>query len=82
MLIFWDEPKRRSNIAKHGYDFADLEEAFFLFAVVVPAAKGRYMAIGKLANDVIAVVFAYLGTEGLSIISMRKADRDERRLLE
>ena len=82
MLIFWDEPKRRSNIAKHGYDFADLEEGFFLFTVVVPAAKGRHMAIGKLANDVITVVFAYLGTEGLSIVSMRKADRNERRLLE
>jgi uncharacterized protein len=29
MLIFWDEPKRLANLARHGFDFTDLDEAFF-----------------------------------------------------
>lgn len=39
------------------------------------------MAIGRLANGVIAVVFAVLGAEGVSVISMRPASRKERSLL-
>jgi uncharacterized protein len=35
VLIFWDEPKRLANISKHGFDFADLDEALFLSAVIV-----------------------------------------------
>lgn len=30
MMIVWDEPKRLTNLAKHGLDFADLDETFFL----------------------------------------------------
>jgi len=37
MEIVWDEPKRLANIARHGMDFADLDEAFFEAAVIVPA---------------------------------------------
>lgn len=81
MLIFWDEPKRLANIAKHGFDFASLDEAFFLSAVVVPVRNNRYMAIGRMEDGIIAVVFSYLGSEGLSVISMRSADRAERSLL-
>lgn len=81
MLIFWDEPKRLANIVKHGLDFADLDEAFFLAAVVVPVKNNRHMAIGRLNDGTIAVVFTHLGSEGLSVISMRRADRNERSLL-
>ncbi len=28
MLIVWDEPKRKANLAKHGMDFADLDAEF------------------------------------------------------
>lgn len=82
ITITWDEPKRLSNLAKHGYDFADLNEAFFVTSVIVPSALGRSMAIGRLADGTIAVVFAFLGSQGLSVISMRRADRNERRLVE
>tara|TARA_B100001971_G_C18139660_1_gene509661 strand:- start:729 stop:974 length:246 start_codon:yes stop_codon:yes gene_type:complete len=81
MMIVWDEPKRQSNLAKHGLDFADLDEAFFLSSMVVPAQQGRHMAIGRLADGTIAVVFALLGAEGVSVISMRPASRRERGLL-
>ena len=81
IMIVWDEPKRQSNLARHGLDFADLDEWFFLDAVTVPANKDRYMAIGRMNDGTIAVVFAVLGMEGVSVISMRPASRKERSLL-
>ncbi len=39
------------------------------------------MAIGPLADGVIAVVFVVLGSEGVSVISMRPASRKERSLV-
>ena len=80
-LIVWDEPKRLINLAKHGLDFADLDEWFFLGAVTVPAKDGRHLAIGRLADGTIAVVFAVLGSEAVSVISMRPASRKERSVL-
>ena len=79
--IVWDEPKRQTNLSRHGLDFADLDEWFFLEAMTVPAKENRYMAIGRLNDGTIAVVFAVLGTEGISVISMRPASRKERSLL-
>ncbi len=81
MIIVWDEPKRLANLYKHGFDFAELTEGFFASSVIVPANRGRSMAVGRLSNGVIAVVFVFLGREGLSVISMRTADSKERRLL-
>ena len=80
-MIVWDEPKRQRNIVRHKLDFADLDEWFFLDAVTVPAKENRCMAIGRLDDGTIAVVFATLGTEGVSVISMRPASRKERSLL-
>lgn len=81
MLITWDEPKRLANIDKHHLDFADLTLDFFLDATIVPAKLGRRMAIGRLEDGTLAVVFITLGTEALSVISMRPAKKKERRLL-
>ena len=81
MQIVWDEPKRQANIAKHGYDFADLSPGFFLGAKVVQAKERRWMAIGRFSDGTIAVVFVTLGSEGLSVISMRAAGKKERELL-
>lgn len=81
LTITWDEPKRLQNVLKHRLDFADLREEFFLEAVLLATRDGRYMALGHFSNDVIAVVFVHLGTQGLSVISMRPASRKERRLL-
>lgn len=71
-MIVWDELKRQSNLAKHGLDFADLNEEFFLDALVIPAKQRRFKAMGRFADGTIAVVFAALGSEGVSIISMRQ----------
>lgn len=81
MIIAWDEPKRQSNIAKHGLDFADLNEDFFLAAKIIDAKDHRLMAIGEFNGElIIAVVFAPLGTEAISVISMRRASSRERSL--
>jgi len=63
-------------------DFAALNEAFFEESVMVPAKLGRIAAAGRYHDGVILVVFAMLGTEALSIISMRRASRKERRLID
>jgi len=82
MEITYDPPKRLANLLKHGLDFADLEDGvFFETALVRPAKRGRFMAIGRLADGTVSVVFALLGSEGISIISMRPASQRERSLL-
>lgn len=80
MVIVWDEPKRVANLSKHGIDFADIGEGFFLDAIIGPARNGRYYAIGELGGTII-VIFAFLGSEGISIVSARPASRKERNLL-
>ena len=81
LMIVWDEQKRQTNLAKHGLDFADLDETFFLDSLVVPVKRNRHMAIGRLQDGTIAVVFAVLGVEGISVVSIRPASRKERELL-
>ena len=80
MRIVWDEPKRLANLDKHGLDFADLNEAFFESALVLPAHGDRWAGIGKTIRGVIVVVFVKLGIEAVSVISMRPASRNERKL--
>ena len=79
MRMVWDEAKRRRNLAKHFLDFNALSIEFFEAATIYPAKRGRFIAISEW-NGVIAVVFARLGTEAISIISMRPASRKERML--
>lgn len=80
MKIVWDDRKRQQNLAKHGMDFADLDLDFFLSARIHAAKTGRLMAIGELdSGPVVAVVFRPLGAEGLAVISMRRANKSERR---
>jgi uncharacterized DUF497 family protein len=82
LKIIFDEPKRLLNIKAHeGLDFETLTMEFFLNSIVIPAKKGRQMAIGELNGDVLAVIFKPLGTEALSMISMRYASLKERKLL-
>ena len=81
MRIVYDEAKRLSNIRKHGLDFAAVTLDFFATAALGPAKGKRVLAIGRLeSGGMTAVVFAPLGSEALSIISMRRASRKERRL--
>jgi uncharacterized DUF497 family protein len=80
MNILWDEPKRLANLDKHGLDFADLNETFFDNALVLPTYNKRWVGIGKNIRGVIVVVFVTLGKEAVSLISMRPASKNERKL--
>ena len=78
MKLVWDEPKRQRNIAKHGLDFAVLTSEFFENARIENAKSGRFLAVGEFEGvTIIAVVFRPLGSEALSIISMRRANKAE-----
>lgn len=85
MRITWDEPKREANLEKHGLDFADFETAFgFDRFGVLPAAPGpdgreRRMFVGEWNGTiVVAAVVSPLGTEALSLVSLRHASKKER----
>jgi uncharacterized DUF497 family protein len=84
MKIVWDEPKRQANMATHGLDLADAESFDWDAAIVVPGHRSRdgrprYRAIGRLGRDLVALVFSPLGSEAVSVISLRRASRAERK---
>jgi len=85
MTITWDEAKRQANLAKHGYDFADFETHFdgetSLIRPTRPSRNGRarYLLIGDWNGQrVVAVIVSPLGTEALSLVSLRSASLPER----
>jgi uncharacterized DUF497 family protein len=87
MVITWDEPKRVANFIKHGLDFADVEEGFdFAGAFALPAkpsrtGRPRIRFIGEMNGELlVAMIASPLGTEGLSIVSLRPASEREREL--
>jgi hypothetical protein len=82
MKIVWDEIKRQANKDKHRLDFADLDAEFFDNALIFPAKRGRRQAIGEIEPGICVVIFMMLGSEGLSVISMRPANKKERILHE
>ena len=79
MKIIWDERKRLANVSKHGMDFADIDIEFFAEATILPARDNRLMAIGSIEDFAITVIFNRLGTEAISIVSMRPASEKERK---
>ncbi|MGQ0565174.1 MAG: BrnT family toxin [Gemmobacter sp.] len=78
-MIVWDEPKRVSNLAKHGLDFADVTPESFACAGITRSCSGRLIAVGGLDGGLVKLIFLPMGREGLSVISMRPASRKERR---
>jgi uncharacterized DUF497 family protein len=82
MRIVWDEPKRVDTLARRWLDFAALDPEFFAGATTVSAHHGRFRAIGEFQGTIVAVIFTPLGTEAVSVISMRRASRKERKVHE
>ncbi len=83
MEFEWDERKNRANIRKHGFDFADAWEAFQGPMLVRPDTReeygeDRWLGVGMLRGRVVFLVFTERGPDTVRIISMRKADQDER----
>jgi uncharacterized protein len=84
MTLEWSEAKNRSNIRKHGFDFADAEEMFRGVLLVRPDTREdygetRWIGIGTIQGRVAFVAFAELPQDTIRIISLRKADHEERK---
>lgn len=87
MRFEWDEAKNRSNIRKHGFDFADAPEVFEGPMLARPDTREdyreeRWIAVGMFRARVVVLAFALRGADVIRIISFRKADRDEREAFE
>lgn len=82
MKIVWDEPKRLRNIAIHGIDFANVVDFDWDKASIFATHRGvrgdrRLKAVGLYRGVTVTVVFALLGTEAISIISLRRSSKKE-----
>ena len=84
MQFTWTENKRRSNLAKHGLDFADAKKVFAGPMVLfedrrTDCAEQRMIGIGLLGALVVLVVHVE-SDETIHVISMRKANQNETNL--
>jgi uncharacterized DUF497 family protein len=80
----WDENKRRSNVAKHGIDFADAKEVFddpaaYTYYSAKETGERRYVTVGSMKGALVAVISTRRGTI-IRIISARVARRIERQI--
>lgn len=81
MKIVWDEPKRRSNLRKHGLDFTDAAEAFAGITCTMEDSRfdygeQRFVTLGMIRDTVVVIAHTETPSE-IRIISMRKATRNE-----
>ena len=81
MHFEWDENKRRSNLRRHGIDFADLEEVFEGLTLTLlddrfDYGEERFFTLGLLKDRVVAI--SHTETDDtVRIVSARKALKDE-----
>jgi uncharacterized protein len=85
MRFEWDERKNRKNIRKHGFDFTDAWEVFespVLERVDDRQNYGeeRWVAIGRLREVTVVIVYTQPDDQSMRIISVRKADQDEQEI--
>lgn len=84
MKIVWDERKRKSNLTKHGFDFEQIDSFDWTTALYGAAhdskfGQRRLKATGALSGTIVIVIFAFLGSEALSLISLRAANSREKK---
>jgi uncharacterized DUF497 family protein len=80
MNFTWHEPKRLSNLAKHGYDFADAPQVFAGPTMTVEDARDygeqRFNTTGFLGVAIVTIAHTETDDE-VHVISMRKAENHE-----
>jgi uncharacterized DUF497 family protein len=79
----WDEEKRQNNLRKHGLDFIDAKEIWLEAVIELPSPQGQYgeeriIAIGRLRNRCITVIYTWRG-DNRRLISARKAGKNEQK---
>ena len=83
MNFEWDVRKNRANLRKHGFDFVEAEEMFRQPLLVRPDTREdygaeRWIGIGIMQGRVAFAVFAAPSSDTIRIISLRKANHEER----
>ncbi len=81
MKIVWNEAKRRTNLRKHGLDFAEAEEVFTGITCTIEDrcfdyGEQRFVTLGLLRDTVVVIAHTKSPTE-IRIIPIRKANRNE-----
>lgn len=83
MIFEWDEAKRAANIAKHGLDLmtgSGLFDGRPVYSYPSPRDdENRYVTVGLLAEQFVAVVWTERG-EAIRLISLRRARDAEKRI--
>lgn len=81
MNFTWHESKRRSNLKKHGFDFADAGQVFNGPTMTMEDARDyggeqRFNSTGFLGTAIVTISHTESDDE-IHIISMRKAEPNE-----
>ena len=84
MRFICHEPKRQSNLNKHGVDFVDAKRVFagptFTFEDDrFEYSEDRYITLGLLHGAVVVIAHTER-EEVIRVISMRKATKNEQRI--
>lgn len=87
MKVEWDEEKRKENLRKHGFDFADARHIFDAPMLTrldtrEDYSENRFIGIGFLRQYIVVLVFTERDYETVRVISMRKALKHERKRFE
>ena len=82
-MLTWDEDKRRTNLAKHGIDFAHCESIFDHPMLTqeddrLAYGEGRLRSLGLFYGVVVHTVWVERN-EAAQLISVRKATKYEER---
>lgn len=83
MTFEWDADKNRANMRKHGFSLAEAEGMFRRPFLVRPDVREEYgemrwIGIGMIQDRVAFVAFAERPNDTIRIISLRKANHEER----
>jgi uncharacterized protein len=82
--VSYDPAKRQRTLEQRGLDFEDAPALFAGFHLTAPGGRrdhgeDRWISIGTVRGTLVVLVWTDRDGEGRRIISMRKADKDERR---
>ncbi len=81
--LIWDEAKRRSNLRRHGLDFADaravLDSRFRLDIPVMRNGETRLQSLSYALGFLAVLTVVHTERDGATrVISFRRASREER----
>jgi len=82
MKLEWDENKRRSNLVKHGLDFADaaeiLESRYRMDRAIVRDSEVRIQSFSYVMERLAVLTLVHMErNESVRIVSFRYASEDE-----